>query len=268
LEGVIVVNEHISPGSLKDVRCTHPSNCSIVHDSLLAVLSAENLTLPNATFLGATGTVHIRENRRLRNISFIHVNGGFREEIAHYDSRSLQFVKLPNTYFASGALPRGSTLIVEYAPSLLHSVLVVTSFTTCTIIVSIVFGLYIYFRKEPEIKATSVTVSVCMFLGCYLLLLLLPDLLVNAYPVSQLPCPTWLVCNLLAWLSLLGFPLTLILATLFVKMLRVYLIFCAPHSYQRKLFSNTFLFLYIVLLTSPSVILLLLWSATDELTNT
>ena len=135
----------------------------------------------------------------------------------------------------------------------------------CNIFVSVV---YVCFHKEPEIKATSVTVSLCMFLGCYLLLLFLPVLLIQSQPVSHLPYPEVFTCTLLTWLSLLGLPLTLILATLLVKMLRVYLIFCTPHSYKRKLFSNPFLFLYIVLLTSPSFFFLLLWSATDTFINT
>ena len=107
-----------------------------------------------------------------------------------------------------------------------------------------------------------------MFLGCYLLLLFLPVLLIQSQPVSHLPYPEVFTCTLLTWLSLLGLPLTLILATLLVKMLRVYLIFCTPHSYKRKLFLNPFLFLYIVLLTSPSFFFLLLWSATDTFINT
>ena len=254
-EALIIVNEDASASSPE-----RGENHSI--SAILPALSS------NFSFPSGDDSIKIRDNKRLRNISFIQLVNSSRLEIACYNSESQQLVLLPNTSLTSGITPRGSTLVVEYIPSVAHNVCVVMSIIFCTALVLIVFILYVCFHKEPEIKATSVTVSLCMFLGCCLLLLYLPVLLINAQPVSRLPYPGWLICNLLTWLSLLGLPLTLILATLFVKMLRVYLIFCTPHSYKRKLFSNPFLFLYIILLTSPSFFLLLLWSATDTFTDT
>ena len=60
-------------------------------------------------------------------------------------------------------------------------------------------------------------------------------------------------------------PYMLIMATLFVKMLRVYIIFSEPLSYKKRLFSDPFLFLYILLLTSPGFLVLIIWSGLDPI---
>ena len=67
-------------------------------------------------------------------------------------------------------------------------------------------------------------------------------------------------CNSLIWVSLAGIPLPLIAATLLVKTLRVYF---NPLSYKKKLFTDPFLLLYILLLMSPSLFVLVLWSSYD-----
>ncbi len=124
--------------------------------------------------------------------------------------------------------------------------------------VTIVFILYLYYRKEPEIKATSVTVSLSMFLACYMLMLYTPLQAINAIDNTH--------CQALNWLSLCGIPFPLIMATVFAKMLRVYLIFSDPLSYKKKFFSDPFLFMYILLLVSPSFFVLVIWSSYDPLT--
>ena len=123
--------------------------------------------------------------------------------------------------------------------------------------ISAVFILYIYFRQEPEIKATSVTVSLSMFLGSYMMISYLPVLVFLKDTIG---------CYLLSWLSLAGIPFTLILATLFVKMLRVYFIFSDPFSFKKIFFSDPLLFLYILLLISPGLLILIIWSSSDPFT--
>lgn len=108
-----------------------------------------------------------------------------------------------------------------------------------------------------------------MFLGCYLLLLLTPVLLVvsRSQRAPKVFLPENITCNIIAWLSILGISPSLILATLFVKMLRVYSIFVDPFSYRKKFYSNYALLLYITLIVSPNVLVLLLWSTIDPLNS-
>ena len=50
-------------------------------------------------------------------------------------------------------------------------------------------------------------------------------------------------------------------------MLRIYVIFSHPHSYKRKLFSDGALFLYLLIIITPNILLLILWSTLDPLVN-
>ena len=66
--------------------------------------------------------------------------------------------------------------------------------------------------------------------------------------------------------SVIGIPF-LLLATLIIKMLRVYAIFVNPFSYKQKFFSNPLLFLYILLLLLPNTLTLIVWSTFDTYRN-
>ena len=121
-----------------------------------------------------------------------------------------------------------------------------------------IFILYIYFYNEPEIKATSVAVSLCIFVGCYLLL---------AYNYLLQFKQTTIVCNLELWLSAIGLSNLLIFTTLCLKMLRVYIIFLKPLSFKRKLLSNPALFIYVVLILFPQVLIILAYKYTSVKTT-
>ena len=152
--------------------------------------------------------------------------------------------------------------------TILHNVLVVSATFFCFVFITVILLLFIAFRKEKEIKATSVTVSLGMFLGSYLLVLFVPLLLVKSYRESRLAVPHAITCNFLAWLGGTSFPFSLILATIFLKMLRIYaIIFQDPFSFKKKLYSDCFLLIYVVLIISPTILILTLWSAIDPLVN-
>ncbi len=232
-------------------------NSSKFYNSIAAVSLTEGISLFNGTHSGVNGRVKFKEGKRLINISITQNRGGTRFEIAFYTTVLQQLNVLSSFLF--NEKPRGTTLVQSYSDfyRTLRLTLVSIIFILMLTFVTIVFILYIYFRKEPEIKATSVTVSLSMFLGCYVLISYLPLLAID---------PTVNVhCHLLVWFSLGGIPFPLIIATLLTKMLRVYLIFSNPLSYKKKFFSDPFLILYIVLLMSPNLFILVLWSSYDPL---
>jgi len=94
--------------------------------------------------------------------------------------------------------------------------------TICLVIVTISLILYIYFRNEPAVKATSVSLSVLIYIGNYSLILhmfnlnsgLLPTLYQQDIKLRNT------MCNLLAFFNGLAFPLAIIFSTLLVKLLR------------------------------------------------
>ena len=129
-------------------------------------------------------------------------NSGLKEEIiAIYDSESLKLRMLKS--FKAGNKPCGTILKIHYSDHnmTLHTSVVASVYFLLFTFFTIVFILYIYFHKEPEIKATSVTVSLSMFLACYILISYLPLLL------AEIRNPNNFQCHLLVWFSLSGIPL-------------------------------------------------------------
>ena len=214
--------------------------------------------------------VKFRGGKRLFNVSVVQLmnpsESELELEIAYYDPELKQLNVIHNLS-ASGNIPQGSTVIVEYKDSAAVVSVVMIIFTSIFTFVTIIFAFYIYFRDEPEIRAASFSVSLAMFLGCYLMLLFMPLLMIDGQPDGWLGFNGDIICNILAVCSGISVPSVLILAALFVKMLRVYAIFMKPFSLKRKLFSNVFLFLYISLILLPTLLILIFWMALDPFKN-
>ena len=133
----------------------------------------------------------------------------------------------------------------------------------CIILNTSFMALYVYFRKEPDIKATSMSLSLLIFVGCYLLAGF-TIVAVTSHRYTLIPVPLWQLCVVNTWLSGLGISIPLILATILVKMLRIYYIF-TRHSRIKVDFSKSdyALALYTVLIVSPNVIVLIIWLIVD-----
>ena len=260
-EGVILLNQEQKTIDVKWINYTVPTTSrylSLLYDSVLAVALAEQLNFTNATFPGISGQVQIREGKRLSNISIIHIQNYSNYEIGYYDTASKELYTLEdNNPFKAANTPMGNRQIIYDRISDAHIALVLLVFAFFLTLVTVNLILYVYFHKEPEIKATSVTLSMCMFLGCYILLLYIP-----LYLVTSLT-PTSFLCMWRVWFTGLGLPFPLILGTLLFKMLRVYVIFFHPHSYKKKLCSDGALFMFVLLLTSPTILVLTAWTAVD-----
>ena len=122
---------------------------------------------------------------------------------------------------------------------------------------TILLVLYIIFRNEPSIKSTSVSISMLILIGCYILIGYSTLLIVS--DLYQLD-----FCMILIWLSGVGLSIPLILATILVKMLRVYRIFMSFKLLKKSAhLSDVALLVYTILILSPNIILLILWTAID-----
>ena len=210
-----------------------------------------------------TGPLKFRDGNRLNNISFLQVLDGSESEIAVYNSETMELsVRLNITENDS---PRGSVLIIGAENTLQHTLLFATITVLCFVGVTVILILYIFFRNEPDIKATSVPISLSMFLGCYLQLAFVVPVLLKGYPNSRVAVPHSVTCHFIAWLGGTGVPFPLILATILVKMLRVYALILKPISYKKKFVRNRALLFYILVLISPNIFILILWSVLDPL---
>ena len=164
----------------------------------------------------------------------------------------------------NGPIPTDNHKTITDRASLVYTSIASIVLLVCTILVTIVLILYMYYFKEPEIKSTSVSLSLLMFCGCYIFLLYL--LLALIYTQSLVPSDSpFNICTAIIWLSITGVSLPLILATLMVKMLRVFHIFNL-YGKISKMCSNSALLVYVLLLISPCVLILIFWTVVDPYT--
>ena len=142
-------------------------------------------------------------------------------------------------------------------------VIISTLIVFCFILNTVLMVLYVYFRKEPDIKATSMSLSLLIFVGCYLLVGF-AIVSVVWHKITLQPSPLWQLCVVNTWVCGLGVSIPLILATLLVKMLRTYYIF-TRHSRIRSKFltSDCALATYTLLMLSPNVLVLVCWVIID-----
>ena len=163
-----------------------------------------------------------------------------------YDGTSLTLTNVSEITFTDYDLP---TVTKGLLPPYLLS-LPILSFLFNTILLV----LYIVYRNEPDIKSTSVSLSMLMFTGCYLLIVfIICDVLFEQYRVG--------LCILRIWLSAAGLSLPLITTTLLIKMLRVYHIFTTLKLLKQSIKCKDYtLVVYIVLILLPLITLLTLRS--------
>ena len=124
--------------------------------------------------------------------------------------------------------------------------------------------LLLYYRTESEIKATSPKISIFMFIGCYLLCAAIV-LEVTFRIVVVEGKAAEVVCNAAVWPASIG--LNLILATLIVRLARVYYLFSSNIRIlqkERELWTDRTLFCIVLLVVLGNVILLAVWASVDN----
>ena len=125
----------------------------------------------------------------------------------------------------------------------------------CCIFNTVLLALFFCFRNEPDVKSTSISLTLMMFISCYLFAAFVIVLVVGTYLNLDL-------C--MVGISIVSLCVPLILAILLVKMFRVYHIFTL-HGYEKpsKFLYNSTLFVYTLLIIAPKVCVLILWSVID-----
>ena len=127
---------------------------------------------------------------------------------------------------------------------------------------------YTYFRNEPEVRSTNYMLSLLIFLGCYLNLIFLIFLLYFHQPILIPEATLDIICVILPWINILGLSMPLIIATVLVKLIRVYHIF---NRVQAKIIgkqsSDIFLAGYVLLILLPLIIILIIWTIADPFSS-
>ena len=257
IEGVVFVNQEYH--SDNSITTSSSVRNDLLYDSVLALVNSSNgcgrppSCLPSVTFLGRTGVISFTANNSVqRNISFSQVVDGTLTKLATYSPANDSLVQMEKKKpLPSSDLSLVFTRTIPLVYSTIDIVLI-------SVFVTIILCLYLFYRKEKEVKATSVSLSLLMFLGCYLLIGFLATIAVEA-SLTYEP-EHFNLCTLIVWLSGIALPIPLILATLLVKMLRIYKIFHTSSKMNTSFHKDYILAVYVLLLVSPSLVILTVFS--------
>ena len=278
LEGTILINEQLTPAD-KDESYSDFYNKYI--RKLSDYSKRQNVTLQSNVYaymaydlvwetglalslsLGGQQMVNgLVPHQQQRNVNIIQIKDHNIEGlIATYSPHSGE-LRVHDGQFKHTAPSDELSLVVLGVPpayTIIFSILAVMVFITETSVLI----LYIYFRKEPEIKSTSFSLSLLMFFGCYLCTIYTPVSLYFQQPLIDPPTIEDALCHVRLWLSNIG--IYFVEATLLVKILRVYHIF---FRYKAKPIgkncSDIFLACYVIIILSPSIIIHAMWSFLDN----
>ncbi len=212
----------------------------LLYDSVKALISS----VDNRLF-EVSAPFHF--NRDSSKVYIYQKMNGMANLVCIYDSTSHALTYVSEITFTDYDLPIVNKVLIP--PYLLPLPILCFLFNTTLLI------LYVVFRNEPNIKSTSVSLSMLIFTGCYLLVGFNVSLVL--YDLYRLD-----LCMLHVWLSGVGLSVPLILATLLVKMLRVYHIFTTFKVLKQSTKCKDYaLLVYTILILSPNIIFLILRTA-------
>ena len=182
-----------------------------------------------------------------------------------YGNSSTTSVSLNESIVDTVALNELTVVSVD-DPPLGYTIVVALIIALLATYVTMMLILYILLRKQPEIKATSFSLSLLMFIGCYLILLY--SSLINFYN-----CPAFnslstssqdAICHGIQWTSATGVSLPLALAVLLIKLIRIYYIFNKAKTRIGQRCSDLVLVSYVLMILSPTLLVNLIWNFTDR----
>ena len=213
--------------------------------------------LMNLSFQGATGRIKFDDNRSIpSSVDIMQIQNGEAVLIGIYDPfcNNITRQKFPEN------IPDDTfqTFYILLPPWLGGCILVGQIILLCLITTNMV--LLLWWRGESEIKASGPILSISIMVGCYLLCAASIILAVKeAIIVHDMTLLTFL-CNLKLWSFWIG--VDLIFATLLLRLLRLFHLF---RTFRRtgKLWSDKYLFLYLLLICLGKVALLSFWTYFD-----
>ena len=222
--------------------------------------------LANVSFEGAIGTIRFGEKRETRNAVKVTraVNGTMvsigtylpYEKRVNFTNESESVLQtIPHDHFHS---------VYSNKIPLWLGVSILALCSLCIIFITVNLILFLYWRRQPTIKASSPWLSVCIFIGCYLLSSAAATQTIQLSlfhgSVERLFIA---VCYTDIWLGSFGF--LLIFGTLLVRLLRIYWIFFRTFGNMSQLWNNPCLFLGVLTICFLNAIVLIIWALVDPI---
>lgn len=225
-------------------------------ESISDIIKAE---LSQVDFQGATGRIMFDKNRSIPSfVDILQIQNGKEIPVGVYDPfhKNISRQKFPD------GIPEDTfqTIYLLLPLWLGGCILVIQIVLLCLITTNMV--LLLWWRKEREVKASGPILSIPIMIGCYLLCAAPIVLAVNETILIRDVTLVTFLCNLKQWSLSVG--IDLIFATLSVRLLRLFHVFRSFHK-TGKLWSDKYLFVYLLLICSVKVILLFLWTYLNTL---
>ena len=167
------------------------------------------------------------------------------------------------TFSIPGLGPNITYTYIFFPPSLTYFTLAVTGI--CYLFTTIVLLLFIYYRNQPEIKATSVWLSLCIFLGCYFIISGALNHFISSGESATSRAQRVSICNINTYFVSLG--IDLLFTTLLAKVLRIWRIFTL-HGRTGKVWTDPSLLGFIGIVIAVKIVLLAIWTIVDPYTLT
>ena len=257
LENVLIINEDI-PIPIHFTENYKKYTSTYQHESVNPYSYVLN-ELVWSVALAANGTLLSKIMWPKRGIKVVQVKNFSEIPVAMYSGRLM----FSDPTFIVNAPSDKLLMVFEGATSVYTAIFTIEIIGSFIFVTVMLLG-YSFFRHEPEVKSTSFSLSLLVFLGCYLFLVYLSILLYFHQPSPTSNQTLDILCISLNWFSGLGIPNALILVTSLVKTLRIYYIFKKPTATElSKTCSDTYLVIYVILIMSPLIFLHTLWTSID-----
>ena len=239
-------------------------NLSIDHYSIgqqqITTVIEEQLELLN--FQGASGRIQFNDRRGVQtSVKIYEVNGSnevfvgsFSPQLTSNDSQVIMTYNLSLTISGDG-LPDDRLSVVYRLLPLPLAIFLLSVIGVTVIYITAIFIILLFFRKSPEVKATSPYFSVTMFVGCYFICLSAILLVIRVHFIVD---PTLLVATTVASLILNDFGTNLYYTTLALKLLRILRIFSTWKIKCHLFWKDATLAIISIIFSSQSLAILLL----------
>ena len=217
--------------------------------------------LKQVTFQGTSGRIDFSKKQESPTfVNIFQIQKGKPKLIGIYDPYGHN-VTLTDAAPHVNAIPPDSFQTIYHLLPLWLGVCMLALQTILIGLITINLFLFLKWKNEKDIKATSPLLSLLMMIGCYLLCVAPVFLIAHRMSVISSIADVRPLCYLKTWTSI---GTDLILGVLFLKLLRVYHIFKPFHKISRY-WSNRYLFIYTLAICAGKVVLVIIWNCTDTI---
>ena len=215
--------------------------------------------LSELSFQGATGFLNFSRKTAATQalISLSQFQNGQPVHIGSYT-----FSLLLNKTMIIGEIPTDTLNRVYILYPTYITVILFIMILMCFSLTFISMFLYFYYHKHPSIKATSSTLSLCLFIGCYFLLASSLFHTINSGIIRRKTGKLYRAFTCMFDIYLINIGTDVVLATVIAKTLRIYHIF-KKFGKVHHICSDQGLFILIFAIVFMKLILLIFWTCLD-----